>query len=86
MKGLTRNQLHQIKESLDLATFCKKWWKHLSKEIKRHDLSDTQKLLVFTKMIEGLTQEAISCAHETADFESLKQSLQECIQLVVGGY
>ena len=57
-KGLTREQIHQVKEAFDIASFCKKWWKSISKEMKKTGISKFQKIQVLMKLVEGLVTDS----------------------------
>ena len=77
MKGLTRSQLHQIKEAFDLASFSKKWWKQLSKEIKKSGISNFQKIQVYMKIVVGLVHESQSCFEELDDMAFVLSELDQ---------
>lgn len=77
MKGLSKNQLHQVKEAFDLASFCKKWWKHLRKEMNKLSLSYTQKQMVLVKVAKGLLDEARDMNENDDDVTWLNMYIEE---------
>lgn len=77
MKGLTKHQIHQVKESLELATFCRKWWKQLRKEMNRFSLPSSSKQMVLVKVSKGLIDEAWDLCLNDEDKEWLKSYIEE---------
>lgn len=65
--GMSIEKMLAIKESIKVGSFCKEWWKQLSKVVKEAKLTDFEKILVFTKICCGLISECrplISCSHD----------------------
>lgn len=77
MKGLSKSQLHQVRESLELATFCRKWWKQLRKEMNRFSLPYTSKQMVLVKISKGLLDEAKDLCENNEDELWLKAYIEE---------
>ena len=60
--GLTREQIHALRESVKAGSFSQAWWKQLKKQINKLDLSHYQKIQVFMKIVEGLVDECVNHA------------------------
>lgn len=75
--GFTREQIHQIRESIKVGSFCKKWWKMLSKEIKVADISKFQKMEVFVEIAKGLIREAYNQCEMVEDYSFVNKTITE---------
>ena len=67
MGRLSRQDIAQIRESIRVGSFCNKWWKQLSKQLKDSKISNVQKLQVFEKIIEGLVSEGLAVCETESD-------------------
>lgn len=75
--GLNKNQLHQLKESLKAGSFCKQWWKNLQKLLKDCDISDYQRIMIYSKLANGLRAEAWKLCVSEEDKNYFNSFLEE---------
>lgn len=76
-------QIRQLQESIRVGSFCKKWWKQLSKEIKLAHISEYQRIQVLVKICEGLLQESWDIAVDEIDYKFIYDSINEKLTVLL---
>lgn len=82
--GYSIKDIHHVKESIKVGSFSKEWWKQLVKLLKKCDVSNNERIMVYIKIAEGLYTECLSLCkdNETAwyineNVESLNKMVTE---------
>ena len=77
--GMSVEKMLAIKESIRVGSFCKEWWKQLSKVVKQSKLTDFEKILVFTKIACGLLIECESAIKIDDDVQYICENISDTL-------